>query len=224
MKLVACFLATALLPCVADDLSGPNHSTLRRTSWGTFFYDPVAMGPHQFESTVEEFRIKSRTGEVRLVGSDINGYRLTCGADLLTVRMTNGDLEIRWQEKVWTWRSQNSAYTLTSTVPKDSIQFERNANAINIKGSQGSASIYWNPGTLTIKSSAGTVTVTNYLGNRAFSGIGLDQVPYLGRGVFISFHGLGLLIDVQKLFAMPEVAEWNEWKPILGRPFDPNAN
>ncbi len=62
------------------------------------------------------------------------------------------------------------------------------------------------------------------LGDRTFSGLPVDQIPYLGRGVYISFHGVGILIDVARLFPMPEVAEWNEWKPVLGPPFDPNAN
>ncbi|HJW32652.1 MAG TPA: hypothetical protein VJ505_04720 [Holophagaceae bacterium] len=208
--------------CWADDISGPNRSTIRKAPWGSIFYDPVATGPHQLEVAVEEVRIKSRAGEVKITGSDINGYRLSAGGDVLTIRSSNSDLEIRWKEKVWTWRTSSAGCTLECNAPKDRIQFERSANTFTIKGASGWVSVGTNPSTVTIKSSAGNATITNYLGSRTYSGLSLDQIPYLGRGVFISFHGVGILIDVTIRFPMAEVSEWNEWKPVIGQPFEQN--
>ncbi|MDP1832298.1 MAG: hypothetical protein Q8K67_09585 [Geothrix sp.] len=221
--LILALLAFGSPWCPADDLSGPNHSTIRRTAWGTLFYDPVAMGSHQYESKVDEVRIKSSAGEVKVLGSDVNGYRLSFGNDLLTIKTNFSDLEIRWQEKSWTLRSQNARHTLISNAPQDTVVFERNANTFTIKGAKGFVTVNTNPGVLSIKSSAGSATVTNYLGSRSFSGVALDQIPYLGRGVFISFHGVGILLDMNQLFPTPEVAEWNEWKPVIGQPFEANA-
>ncbi len=65
--------------CSADDISGSNHSTIRRTAWGSIFYDPLATGPHHFESKVDEILIKSSRGDVKVLGSDVNGYRFTSG-------------------------------------------------------------------------------------------------------------------------------------------------
>ncbi len=208
--------------CMADDISGPNRSTIRKAPWGSFFYDPVATGPHQLEVAVEEVRLKSRAGEVKITGSDINGYRFSSGGDVLTVNSSNSDLEIRWKEKVWTWRTTSTGCTLESNAPKDRIQFERSANTFSIKGALGYVTVTSNPGTLSIKSSAGNATITNYLGSRTYSGVNLDQIPYLGRGVFISFHGVGILLDVTTRFPMAEVSEWNEWKPVIGQPFEQN--
>ncbi|HJV22307.1 MAG TPA: hypothetical protein VJ570_06410 [Holophagaceae bacterium] len=207
----------------ADELSGPNHITIRRTPWGNFFYDPVATGPHQIEVTLDDFRIKSHLGEVRLLGSDLNGYRLVCGADVLTVRSTATDLDIRWQDKVWTWRSLNGTLTLTTSAPKDTLTFEWGIGTFTIKGTQGSLTVTSTPGTTSIRSSAGNLTITSYLQNRTFSGIGLAQLPYFGRAVYISFHGVGLMLDVVRTFPMPELSEWYDWRPILGPAYDPNA-
>ena len=52
-------------------------------------------------------------------------------------------------------------------------------------------------------------------GNRTFAGPALDKIPYLGHGIFIPFHGVGIFVDLLKLFPMPEVAEWTEWKAVL---------
>ncbi len=132
-------------------------------------------------------------------------------------------MDVRWQDKAWTVRTQNGRCTLVSNSPRDTVVFERTANTFTVKGAIGFVAVNSNPGTLTIKSSAGSASITDSLGNRTFSGVGLDQLPYLGRGVFISFHGVGILIDMTKLFPMPEVQGWNEWKPVIGQPFDPNV-
>ena len=43
----------------------------------------------------------------------------------------------------------------------------------------------------------------------------MNQYPYIGRGLFISFHEIGIFVDMPKLFPIPEVAEWIEWKAIV---------
>lgn len=221
------FLSLGLLlagsaPCPADDLSGPGHSTLKQASWGSIFYSPAAAGSHAVEVNGDDVLIKSGRGVVKVLGSDVNGYRLVAGSDLLTIQLVNSDIEIRWREKAWTFRSQNGNCTLTSSAPRDTVVFERNANTFTIKGSAGFLAVTSGPGLLSINSSAGQATVKTGLGSRTFSGVPMDRLPYLGRGVFISFHGVGILLDVARLFPMQEVAEWREWKPIVGQPFDPS--
>jgi hypothetical protein len=119
--------------------------------------------------------------------------------------------------------SQNGRYTLVSTSPQDTIQFERNANSFTIKGTKGWVTVTGYIGEITLKSSLGDAFIKNYLGSRTISGMPLGQVPYLGRGVYISFHGVGVLIDMVKLFPVSETIEWIEFKPLIGLPFDPNA-
>jgi hypothetical protein len=226
MKLLAIFYLLLLGHsfCLADDFSGPNHTTIKRGPWGCIFYDPMAWGPHDYEYKLDDIRIKSNSREVRLIGSEISGYKLRSGKDELTINSTNFGFEIRWHEKTWTIRNYNSQYTLISNSPKDRIVFERNANSFSIKGMNGFSSVNSNPWLLSIKSSAGDASIKKYLSDRSFSGIPIDQLPYFGRGVYISFHGVGILIDMLKLFPRSEVSEWIEWKPLIGLPFDSNAD
>lgn len=221
--LLAVWLLIGGFGCWADEVSGPRHTTIKRTSWGSIFYDPVSLGPHKYESTLEDIRIKSSHGEVRVLGSDNSGYRLICGDDLLTIKSNFSDVDIRWKEKSWNLKLKNSRFTLAMNAPKDTVVFERNANNFTIKGEKGFVTVNAAPGEVSIKSSAGNATLTNYLGSRSFSGVALDQVPYFGRGIFISFHGVGVLLDMIKIFPISEVAEWIEWKPLVGPSFDPNA-
>ena len=221
--LLFAWLCLASGPLRADDASGPNHWTIVTTSWGTLFYDPVATGPHLFESGLETYRIKSSRGEVRISGSDVNGYRLTSGRDVLTISPNTSGWTFQWQQKAWTLRSQNGTYSLTTTDPKDSVTFERNSNTFTIKGSRGFLTVHSNPNLLTLTSSAGIATIATNLGSRSFAGVDIHQLPYFGRGVYISFHGVGVLIDLFKLFPTWEVAGLLEWRPILGPAFDPTA-
>lgn len=205
----------------ADDLSGPNHTTIKRTAWGSIFYDPLSLGNHQYNYKLDDIQIKSNSGEVRIIGSENSGYRLRCGPDEMTITSNFSGFEIRWREKVWSLEILNGRYTLKSNSPKDVIVYERNGNDFTVKGSNGFVAVNSIPGALSIKSSLGNASVSSYMGSRSFSGVALDQLPYFGRGIYISFHGVGLLIDMLKLFPRPEMAEWIEWKPLIGPPFDP---
>ncbi|HJW09891.1 MAG TPA: hypothetical protein VJ483_09670 [Holophagaceae bacterium] len=216
----ALLLLTGCMGCRADDVSGPNHATLIRTAWGSIFYDPVTLGAHQLDVKPNDIRIRSARGEVKVLGSEANDFRLTFEREVLTIKGDVLNLDIRWHDKAWSLRSQYGRFTLASNAPPDTVTFERSGNTFTIKGAKGFMTATSNFGTLSIKSSAGNATVTYDLGNRTFSGVPLDQLPYLGRGVFISFHGLGILIDMAKLFPMQELGEWIEWRPILGRPFE----
>ncbi len=214
------FLVCALLSvnqwCLADETSGPNRSTILRFPWGSLYYEPGLIGPYQFESTNDGFRLRSNQGEVAIQGTDVNGYRLIWGKETLTINQNGLDLDIRGNGKTWTLHSINGKYTLASSSPRDTMVFERNANTFSIKGAKGLVTVTLDFQTLQIKSPLGTTTVINDIGKRTMSGIGLDQIPYLGRGLFIPFHGVGIFIDVARFFPMQEVAEWVEWKPILG--------
>lgn len=224
MRALLPFLLTVTLAATADDISGPNLATLRKTAWGSVFYDPMALGPHSIETRVEEFRIKTSKGELRFGGSDLNGYTATFAGDSLTIRSIQDDVEIRWQGRTWSLRHTLGGLILTCPDPQDTVTFERVNGDTRIKGAQGEVVLTWNLGDLRVKSPLGISTVTTQNGTRTFSGVPLDRVPYLGRGVYLSFHGLGILLDVGRAFPLPETGAWNEWRPLLGRPFDPKAN
>jgi hypothetical protein len=134
--LIILILFTSSL-CRADGTSGPNRLTIRTTAWGTIFYEPISMGSHKFEFNSDDIRIKSDFGEVRILGNEVNNYRITSGNDLLTIKSTISGYEFQWQKQKWTLSSQNGRYTLVSNSPEDSIQFERSANTFTIKGSKG---------------------------------------------------------------------------------------
>ncbi len=214
--LIVCALLFGNQWCLGDDVSGPNRSTIQSFSWGSLYYEPGLLGPYQFETTNGGFRLNSKQGEVSIQGTEVNGYQLTWGKDILTISQNGVDLDIRGKDKAWTLRSLNGSYTLVSSSPKDTLVFERNANTFSIKGAKGLVTATLDFQTLRIKSPLGTATLINDIGKRTLSGIGLDQIPYLGRGLFIPFHGVGIFIDIARLFPMQEVAEWVEWKPILG--------
>jgi len=152
---------------------------------------------------------------VIIQGTEVNGYRLTWGREFLTISQSGMDLDIRGQDKNWILRSQSGRYTLISSSPKDTLVFDRNANTFNIKGVKGLVTVTTEFQTLRIKSPLGTTTIISDIGKRTLSGIALGQIPYLGRGLYIPFHGVGIFIDMARVFPMPEVAEWIEWKPIL---------
>lgn len=223
MRVLLPFLLTLATAAAADDISGPNLATLRKTGWGSVFYDPMALGPHSIETRLEEFRIKTAKGELRFGGSDLNGYWATFPGDSLTIHTHQNDVEIRWQGRTWSLRQTLGGLILTCPDPKDTVSYQRSGSEYRIKGAQGEVVVTWNLGDLTVKSPVGTSAITTQNGTRTFSGVPLDRVPYLGRGVYLSFHGLGILLDVARAFPIPEASAWNEWRPVLGRPFDPQV-
>ncbi len=214
--LITCALLFGNQRCLADDTSGPNRSTIQKFAWGSLYFEPRSIGPFQLESNNDGFRLRSNQGEVSIQGSEVNGYRLTWGKEFLTISQSGGELDIRGQDKAWTLRSQNGRYTLISSAPRDTLVFERSGNTFSIKGSKGLVTATKEFQTLHIKSPLGNTTITNDIGKRTMSGIALGQIPYLGRGLYIPFHGVGIFIDIERQFPMQEVAEWVEWKPILG--------
>ena len=214
--LLACLLFCGTSRCLADDISGPNRWTFQRLSWGTLYYEPGSIGPFQFETTTDGFRLKSNQGEVTIKTTEVNGYRLTWGKEILTISQSGGDLDIQGQGRSLSLRSQNGRCTLTSSSPKDTLVFERNANTFTIKGAKGQMTATTEFQKLHITSPMGTTTIVSEVGKRTLTGVGLGQIPYLGRGFYIPFHGVGIFIDMAKVFPMQEVGEWIEWKPILG--------
>jgi len=213
--LIACVLLFGNQWCLGDDISGPNRWTFQRLPWGTLYYEPGSIGPFQFETTTDGFRLRSNQGEVTIQGTEANGYRLTWGKELLTISHNGGDLDLRIKDRTLTLRSQNGRCTLASSSPKDTLVFERSANTFSIKGAKGQMTATAEFQKLSITSPPGTTTIISEVGKRTLSGIGLDQIPYLGRGFYIPFHGVGIFIDMAKVFPMQEVGEWIEWKPIL---------
>ncbi len=213
--LIACVLLFGNQWCSGDDTSGPNRSTIQSFSWGSLYFEPRLIGPFQFKSINDGFWFKSNQGEVSILGTEANGYRLTWEKEFLTISQSGGDLDIRGKDKSWTLRSQNGQYTLTSSSPRDTLVFERSGNTFSIKGTKGLVAATKEFETIRIKSPLGTTTIINDIGKRTMSGIAVDQIPYLGRGLYIPFHGVGIFIDIERQFPMQEVAEWVEWKPIL---------
>lgn len=213
--LIACCLLFGNPWCRGDDTSGPNRSTIWKCSWGTIYFEPGTTSNMNLETTNDGFKFKSDQGEVSIKGSEVNGYRLTGGNEVLIINANDGDLEIKGQDKSWTLRSQNQRWTLKSSHPRDTVIFERGDGSFTVKGEKGFVTVSRDAGTLHVKSPRGTAKVTSEYGNRIISGFPISQVPYLGRGLYIPFHGAGIFIDVARKFPMQEVAEWVDWKPIL---------
>ena len=201
--------------CLGDGVSGPDRSTIQGFPWGSIYYEPGSSGAYQLEPTNEGFSFHSNHGDVTISRTNVNGYRLACGQDALTISQNMADLEIRGADRNWTVRSRNGQCILACSSPQDTVVFDRNANTFNIKGGKGLVTGTTQFEKLQIKSPLGTSTVTTTFGQRTFSGVALDQIPYLGRGLFIPFHGVGVFIDMARLFPIPEVAEWVEWKAIV---------
>lgn len=214
---LSCLVLGAGIQAWCDDFSGPKRITFVWPAWGTISYEPVSLGACRLESSLDGFRLASAQGEVQIQGSDLNGYRLGWKDETLTIRQTNGDLEIRRQDGTWTLKALNGRVTLTSPAPKDSVVFERSHNAFRITGAKGTVAVAmdYNNSTLRIESPAGVSTVITSNGKRIFTGPALDQIPYLGRGFYIPFHGVWVFVDVAKRFPMPEVVGWVEWKSIF---------
>lgn len=186
-------------------------------SWGTIYYEPSRLGSCKLSQTPGEFKLKSPAGEVVIQGSEAMGFRLSCGPDILELRPVNGGggLDIRGQGRSWSLRISNGTVTLSSTTPKDTVVFRRNANTVLIEGARGSVTIVSEGGDLRIKSPLGVTEITGRPGAREFRGPALDRIPYLGRGVFIPFHGAGVFLDLAKAFPLPELAEWVDWRDVL---------
>jgi hypothetical protein len=199
-----------------DPSSGPSRTTIQRASWGTLYYEPAKGGACQLEPTSDGFRFTSSEGEVGIQGSEANGYRLTWGRESLTITAANGGggLDLHLQDRQWSLRTMNGDLTVTASSPKALLLFTRINNGFAIKGSQGTVRATTEWGNLKIESPLGLTTVTLQNGKRVFAGPALDQIPYLGRGLFIAFHGVGVFLDLTRFFPMPEVAEWLDWKPI----------
>ena len=200
-----------------DGASGPFRSTIQKLNWGSLYYEPAKQGACQVERTSEGYRFTSSQGEVVIKGSEVNGYRLNWGKELLTINQNNDGLEIRGKDRNWILHSENGVFTLSSSLPKDKVVFERSLNTFTIKGAKGTVIVTADAGNLRIQSVLGITTVTNDHGDgrRTFAGPALDKVPYLGRGLFITFHGVGIFVDITRQFPMPEVAEWMDWRAIL---------
>lgn len=210
-------LASGSLWARGDTLSGPSRSTIQDLSWGTIYFEPGKLGACELKPTLDGFQLTSNLGQVVIKGSEANGFSLSCGSESLTLNPVNGGggIEIHGQGKRWSLRTVNGTVTLASSAPRDTLVFKRNANTFSIEGSKGTVTVTSEAGDLRIQSPLGVTTITNRYGTRTFSGPVFDKIPYLGRGLFIPFHGVGLFIDVARVFPMNEVAEWTDWKPLL---------
>lgn len=202
---------------LCDSTSGPHRSTIKPLPWGSLYFEPSQLGACQLEPNLDGFKFTSNQGEVLIKGIDVNGFRITWGKEVININLINGDLVISGQDKTWTLRSVNERVTLTSTSPKETVVFNRSANTFTITGVKGTVTLTADLaiGGFRIQSPLGITTSTNQYGKRTFTGPALDQIPYLGRGLFIPFHGIGIFVDITARFPMPEVSEWLEWKAIL---------
>lgn len=214
-NLLLLLLCGAVPPLAADDVCGPGRTTLRRTWWGGIFYEPAALGPHRLTDQPNDVRLVTVEGEVAVLGSELDGFRLVRGREQLTVRATPNNVEVRWGDRVWSARVQPGRLDLRSAEPADTLEFTRNANSFTIRGARGVVTGTDNFGTLTLRSPAGTSVVRRHLGLLEVQGALLGQVPYLGSGLTLRFHGVGLFLDLRRLFPLPELDAWWEWKPLL---------
>lgn len=214
-KLIGTCLAVLAWPALADEASGPYRATIKTYSWGSVYYEPAQLGECQLEPTFDGFRFTSGEGEVVIRGNDFAGYQIRSGSDTLTIRQNMGDLEVRGPNVGYTFHSLQGRLILTSQVPKDTLQFDRGINTFSVAGAKGKVSVATSYGNLRIDSPLGATTVTNAYGKLTFTGPALGRIPYLGRGIFIPFHGVGVFLDVTRQFPMPEVGGWLEWKPVL---------
>jgi len=201
---------------LCDTLSGPHKSTIQKCSWGTFYYEPTAQSPCKLETTSSGFRYTSGQGVVTLEGTEVMGYRLVFAKEFMTIKQVNGKLTISRQDgATWTLRSENEKVILTSPMPKDTLVFARNSNVFTITGSKGTVTVATNYNDLSIKSPLGITKHSFEIDVHSFSGPAMDQIPYLGRGIYIPFHGVGIFVNIDWHFPMPEVMGWLEWKPVL---------
>jgi len=197
-----------------DEVSGPGRTTIQQFAWGTFYYETDGTGPFQFDPSTGGFRFRSGEGEVVAQTTGVNGYRFSCGTDLLTLAQNVMDVDIQGPGRRWTLNCRVSQCTLATSDPPDRVTYTRSANSFTIQGSRGSVAGRSNFGNLTITSPLGTSTVTTAMGQNTASGVAIQLIPYLGRGLFIPFHGVGIFIDMARVFPMPEVEAWVEWKPV----------
>ena len=170
MKVI--FLCCALL-CgtswgLGDGISGPDHSTIQSLPWGSFYYELGAKGPYQLDPTNEGFRFHSNRGEVTISHTNINGYRLSCGDDSITISQDMLDLDIRGQDQSWTVRSRNGQCPLVSSSPQDTVAFNRNGNTFTIKGVKGLVTGTTEFEKIYISGPFGTSTITTSMGQRTF--------------------------------------------------------
>jgi hypothetical protein len=200
--------------CRADGVSGPGRTTIQHFAWGSFYHEHTGVGAYDLATTRDGFRFTSDRGEVTIRVTGVNGYRFECGKDHLNLEQNLRDLKIHGAGGSWTLVSRNGTTTLAATVPRDTVVFSRNANTFTVKGAKGQVTVTSQFEKLRIESPLGTATVTSGSGHRTVAGIDPGRIPYLGRGLFIPFHGVGIFIDMAVVFPMPEVAEWAEWRPI----------
>jgi len=202
-------------PGTADEHSGPNRTTLLSFPWGSLCYESSPGLPVKLTSTGDGFRITSPRGPVAIESTDPDTFRLTWGDDYLTVHQDGTTLELRGQDRAWTLRSQSGRWYLISSNPPDNLVFTRSERTFTIQGAQGRVTVHGPAEHLNIHSPLGRTWVEVRNGRATLAGAPLERIPYLGRGVYIPFHGAGVFIDLARQFPMPELDEWLGWRPIL---------
>lgn len=203
------------LVCLGDEVSGPGRDTLQRTPWGSFYLERATLGAHRVLPSNGDLRIQSSQGEVVVSGGLGGDFRLRCGSDQLTVRSGVGTLDVQWGSRLWSLRRQAGRLALEATEPRDRVVFERNGEDFTIKGARGFLEVRRRPGVLALRSSAGEATFTSGIEGTSASGQAPERMPYVGRGLYLTFHGVGLFVDLEAFFPMPELAAWTEGRSIL---------
>lgn len=211
------FSACMILSAQDEDASGPGRTTLQTWSWGTVYYEPASLGACTVTRTPDGLRFVSGQGQVTISGSDAMGLTLAWGDQKLTVKSLSaaGGVAVRSGAEAWTLAIRNGDLTLTSSAPADTVSFSRGVNTFTIQGGLGTVKGTSKLGDVTIVSPLGTTAIVNRMGSLTFSGPPLAQVPYLGRGLFLPFHGVGVFLDLGRFFPLPEVAQWVRWRPVL---------
>jgi hypothetical protein len=195
LPLLALFMSGGAL---ADDVSGPDRTTMIKQDWGTIYHLPFSFDTQMSEDIFGEFTIKNR-GTMTSVKQEghSDGYLVFYpDKTSLTVRKhESGEIVIDLRGKRSYFRPTPDGWVLK--MPDDEIRLRHKDHEVRISGKQGTTVCVDGPNGFTITSAAGETRYAREDFDTPFklSGVAVQSHPYVVRGVWFQAEGIGAFVD-----------------------------
>jgi hypothetical protein len=180
----------------ADEASGPDRETLFQKPWGTIYHLPLPPGVAVIQDMLGEYVISSH-GENTVVMQE--GKTDGCSVQFwdrseLAVTVDGHEVRVLCHGK---WSYLRRSYEgWTAKLPDDTITLRQHGHEVTIEGKRGKTIAVEGPLGFVVTSGSGESRYEREGdGPFKFSGLPIEQHPYVQRGVYFEQKNFGAFID-----------------------------
>lgn len=166
-------------------INGETWQILFEDSFGAVVYNPLAMGDHKLTVSMNDTRIETSAGLVKITRTHSGVVDITYPKGAAKISSTVNEVRLLFKGKTYTMKRQMNDY-ISAEVPGDVITYKAHPGMgeLTVSGKEGSASYRRNLNDFTITSKAGTTKYTTIVsGGYTLAGVPATKHPYRYWGV-----------------------------------------